>query len=71
MRLKGESPTTWKWMEFSGSFQELYGEIIENDKAWIDFIETSGDAFYRPNSGTSRWTVRSITTWSPKPCCIA
>lgn len=45
MRLKGESPTTWKWMEFSGSFQELYGEIIENDKAWIDFIETSGDAF--------------------------
>lgn len=32
-------------MEFSGSFQELYGEIIENDKAWIDFIETSGDAF--------------------------
>lgn len=49
MRLKGESPTTWKWMEFQGTLADLFGEMIAVGKEWVDFVETCGDAFLSSN----------------------
>ena len=46
IRLNGTSPTTWTWMDFQGTQAELRSVILENDQAWIDFIESKDEKYF-------------------------
>jgi len=45
LRLQGESPGTWKWMDHSGTLDELRQEILGIDSDWIRVVEKSSDDF--------------------------
>ncbi|MBP6403902.1 MAG: DinB family protein [Bacteroidia bacterium] len=45
IRLNGSSPNAWTWMQYEGSQDELKKEILNNDQAWIDFVQDKDEKF--------------------------
>ncbi len=45
LRLQGTSPSTWSWMDFTGTQEELKKVMLENDRNWLDFIESKDENY--------------------------
>jgi len=46
LRLQGESPMTWKWMDYEGSLVELKAEILGNNSNCNLFLEQKNEDFF-------------------------
>ncbi|REJ82817.1 MAG: hypothetical protein DWQ44_01490 [Bacteroidetes bacterium] len=45
-RLKGNSPSGWKWSDHTGNMEELKKDLLDNSKDFSDYLSSCSEQFF-------------------------